>query len=315
MVLRMEPLQPTARTGAPSEVGRLNSTPPSLPPVDGAARRGAVHGVPNLDINTAIGLSFLPSLALEVAFDNRLSRTKSHGDHTTGTLSVEENGGTTSIPIHLIAHEVQPHRGGAEVYLARTNRALFNDLPVRTKSFLNTVHALAEERGFDAFERRLLRAREPAMPVPLGRALTGLIGEMLETPFTPFSLTKVDDQAVRVMWYLAENTAPDHALDQQGSEEERLRFCRDVIEHGFSLGRHLIEKPLEAFCAVGMRLGLIAGRSDEKTAFIMAPNKLDVTGERLALLVRAGSEECRIPGLEVCWAHHDSYPRPAATRR
>lgn len=302
-------IRPPAPNGA-----CLGGNLPASP--DAAALRGTICDKASLNLDQSIAVSFLPSFAREISLDTLIRSNGAPPQIRKDALILDTGNHRIEAPLHIVAHEVLHHHrtSRCEVFFAFNNSRLFNDLPERTQMFLRGIHETARERGFEAFERKFLRYHEINTIAPLGRLLSGVLGEMSERPLTVVPLEAADDKATRISWCLVDYNEPSGAIALRGSEAERLRFCRDIIEAGFGLARNALGNPVEAFCALGAKLGLVAGQSDAKTVYISAPNTLDITGEKLSLLVRPGPEDGRTPGLTTCWAHHDSMPRPVETR-
>jgi len=148
---------------------------------------------------------------------------------------------------------------------------------------------------------------------PLGRRLAGVAAELGERPLIALGVSREGTDSTHYEGFLVEESAVVTSSLMTGNESDDLRFFIDVIEECFPNCRALFTDPLAAVNLLGARFGLVTGYADDETLYVMAPTQLDVTGGRLALIVRTADDSARIPGLEICWAHHDPKPRPAAT--
>lgn len=274
------------------------------------APRGSLHEPIPLNFASAVERSFLPSLAQELALRPKSADAPPMpilGDHS---ITVYADGRNRSLPLHLFAEETERDGRFTELLWARNNRRLAATLANETRSLLDSIAHRADERTLGLFQGNFLRG--PVGTLPIGRLAAGLAAEMFEVPLTPLGIQSEESGKRIIRWYLVDE-GPERRIHRIGSETERLRFCQEVLGEGFRIGHHLLTKPLEAVIALGARLGLLNGLSDERTAYIAAPNDRDCTGHRLALIIRPGSTRNWAPGLEVCWAHHDSLPRPPET--
>jgi hypothetical protein len=278
-----------------------------------APGQGVLHGLTPLPTQTAIELAFLPSVAQEQALYRRRATAVAVYDNARSTFSVIEEGQIRRLTMHLLAEEHHHPGQNSELRWAHTNSSLKQNLTAHTTHLLGTIHHLAEERELGLFHGRFLRGI--GGPLPIGRVVSAIAAELLETPLTPLGVQREDKGRAILSWYLVDDTASPHQPHRIDSERERLVFCRNVIETGFQLGHTFIEQPLDAVVALGQRLGLLSGKSDSRTAYVVAPNSPDNTGEPLALIIRPGSPAGRVPGIAIGWAHHDLTPRPRETRR
>jgi hypothetical protein len=272
-----------------------------------------LHGHTPLEINAATEISFLPSLAQELSLYIGRNEGSTRFDLAHSTCSVSENRVLRTLPMHLLAEETLREGRPSELMWVFNNGSLNRSLSEKTHAVLEKIHRAAEERELSPFQARYLRSF--GGPIPLGRLVSGIAGELLDSPLTPIGLSRRDANTTHFRWYLVDDSSTERRLHQLGSELDRLKFCRDVVEEGFRMGHQFFRKPLEAVVALGHRLGLVSGKSDERTAYLVAPHTPDITGEPLSIVVRPGHEQNRVPGLEIGWAHHDHIPRPAQTKR
>jgi len=307
----MKPAQPGSER--PVDTIPSNLQEETLPPRPGLIEppHGVLHGREPLNFDAAVERSFLVSVAQELATRRRIESSLPRWNPE-GPSTVRNEDGSPLMTMHLLGEEVIRGNGSTEFNWARTSRRFARLLTNETRELLDSIVRLADERELGLFHTSYLRAS--AGPVPLGRLIAGLAGELVERPLSPFGIVHADSTRAIFRWYLIEEH-PQLPPNLNGSEGERIRFCQDVIGLGFRDGHHVLSRPLEAIVALGKRVGLLSGMSDERTAYIASPNELDSTGERLALVARPGPLEGWAPGLSVCWAHHDTIPRPTETLR
>jgi hypothetical protein len=272
---------------------------------------GAIWGATPLTFAEALQNAILPSFAGEIALHRWCGERSATFDAVNGCLLVA--GHPTPLPAHLLAREVEYHGLGRELSFARTNADIFPHLSPATRSALDGLHQNALLRGLDTFDQPMIRQRTMDIELPLGRCLAGIAAELEQCPRTALGIAREDDHATYYEWYLVDTDPLQAILPDERSESARLRFCIDVLEESFPRCRSILTDPLNAVRLLGARLGLITGRSDPATVYLMAPTARDVSGERLALVARLGGESSRIPGLEIGWAHHDTRPRPDET--